>query len=365
MPISWNFESKSKMLNFCSKVDPKITRYRRDRIIPRHTSTDFVAFRHCGTKNATVGSKFIEIREIFVDKRQQHQLPAPRSSDQPRKPYERFLEKQFEQSFTLKQNVQQHIVNFHGLDCSSPDRESFECRMRRFQCMKCLKIFKSEDVSSISRRHTTSPSRWRNGEEEQQTLHALESSHAAFEALAIRTAAIQAVEVDDVLLDVLLQGEALFELLLEEALIRLASFVIPKIVLIFELVGTCASSSAPSAPLPSDVAEVFAATSRWSTSARRTSATYEGCEHPGYKCSKALAAHVRAVHTGERPYECSQCERAFVRKNDLKVHEATHSRIVDLRCQYCGAAFRRDNYLKKHYRVCEKKNRRRIAHPGK
>lgn len=28
---------------------------------------------------------------------------------------------------------------------------------------------------------------------------------------------------------------------------------------------------------------------------------YAGCTHPGYKCSKALAAHIRAVHTNDRP----------------------------------------------------------------
>ncbi|TKR63012.1 hypothetical protein L596_026900 [Steinernema carpocapsae] len=263
------------------------------------------------------------IREIFVDKRQQQQLPAPRSSDQPRKPYERFREKQFvcdlcEQSFTLKQNVQQHIVNFHGLDRSSPDRESFERRMRRFQCMKCLKIFKSEDVA----------------------LKHFEKAHD--KPVKMEKKEHKCEDCEKVYLT---------KTQLEEH-VSIVHLNVRKFIC-----TQCPASFGRRGGLRRHVEMVHVG--------KTYKCTYEGCEHPGYKCSKALAAHVRAVHTGERPYECSQCERAFVRKNDLKVHEATHSRIVDLRCQYCGAAFRRDNYLKKHYRVCEKKNRRRIAHPGK
>ncbi|KAK6040536.1 zinc finger, C2H2 type [Cooperia oncophora] len=52
---------------------------------------------------------------------------------------------------------------------------------------------------------------------------------------------------------------------------------------------------------------------------------YEGCDHPGYKCSKALTAHIRSVHTNVRPCEC-------------------------------GSKFRRLIYLKKHQRLCIARN---------
>ncbi|GMR36384.1 hypothetical protein PMAYCL1PPCAC_06579, partial [Pristionchus mayeri] len=78
---------------------------------------------------------------------------------------------------------------------------------------------------------------------------------------------------------------------------------------------------------------------------------YEGCDHPGYKCSKALAAHIRSVHTNVRPYECDECGKNFVRRNDLKMHELTHSDQASFHCA-CGSSFRRALYLKKHQRTC-------------
>ncbi|VDM60150.1 unnamed protein product [Angiostrongylus costaricensis] len=64
---------------------------------------------------------------------------------------------------------------------------------------------------------------------------------------------------------------------------------------------------------------------------------YEGCSHPGYKCTKALAAHIRSVHTLDRPFACLFCEKTFVRKNDLKVHELTHSNRSRFFCSKCNS----------------------------
>ncbi|GMS84162.1 hypothetical protein PENTCL1PPCAC_6337, partial [Pristionchus entomophagus] len=78
---------------------------------------------------------------------------------------------------------------------------------------------------------------------------------------------------------------------------------------------------------------------------------YDGCDHPGYKCSKALSAHIRSVHTNIRPYECEVCGKDFVRRNDLKMHELTHTDEATFHCA-CGSSFRRALYLKKHQRTC-------------
>ncbi|CAI4222458.1 unnamed protein product [Auanema sp. JU1783] len=79
---------------------------------------------------------------------------------------------------------------------------------------------------------------------------------------------------------------------------------------------------------------------------------YQECDHPGYKCSKALTAHIRSVHTNIRPFVCAECEKAFVRKNDLKMHELTHRRDVKFSC-LCGNTFRRQMYLKKHQKLLD------------
>lgn len=36
------------------------------------------------------------------------------------------------------------------------------------------------------------------------------------------------------------------------------------------------------------------------------------------------------IHTGERPYQCSMCPRAFPRSEDLKVHIKTHTGKKDI-----------------------------------
>uniref|UniRef100_A0A1I8A186 C2H2-type domain-containing protein n=1 Tax=Steinernema glaseri TaxID=37863 RepID=A0A1I8A186_9BILA len=81
--------------------------------------------------------------------------------------------------------------------------------------------------------------------------------------------------------------------------------------------------------------------------------TYENCDHPAYKCSKALRAHIRSAHTGERPYKCSFCVRTFVRRNDMKVHEKIHYDSNAKRCERCGMGFRSEAYLKRHQKTCE------------
>ena len=43
----------------------------------------------------------------------------------------------------------------------------------------------------------------------------------------------------------------------------------------------------------------------------------------GFDGNSKLEAHKR-VHTGEKPFKCSQCEKAFARKGTLTAHMLTH-----------------------------------------
>uniref|UniRef100_A0A671E7Z7 Zinc finger protein 772 n=1 Tax=Rhinolophus ferrumequinum TaxID=59479 RepID=A0A671E7Z7_RHIFE len=86
-------------------------------------------------------------------------------------------------------------------------------------------------------------------------------------------------------------------------------------------------------------------------------ALHSGQRH--YKCSEcgkafnrkdSLIQHQR-VHTGERPYECSECGKSFSRKPILAQHQRIHTGEMPYECNICGKVFNHSSNLIVHQRV--------------
>ncbi|XP_065354782.1 zinc finger protein OZF-like [Calliphora vicina] len=75
------------------------------------------------------------------------------------------------------------------------------------------------------------------------------------------------------------------------------------------------------------------------------------CPYCGKNFTQAsLIVHIRR-HTGENPYQCDQCEKAFPRRQDLVVHQRKHTGEKPHMCTTCGKSFSRANKLARHMRV--------------
>lgn len=57
------------------------------------------------------------------------------------------------------------------------------------------------------------------------------------------------------------------------------------------------------------------------------------------------------THTGEKPYKCQFCDRAFAQSNDLVKHTRSHVGDNTYQCKECPAAFRLHSELRTHNKI--------------
>ncbi|KAF5277820.1 hypothetical protein FQA39_LY18429 [Lamprigera yunnana] len=67
-----------------------------------------------------------------------------------------------------------------------------------------------------------------------------------------------------------------------------------------------------------------------------------------FKSTRNLNDHLRRVHSKEKKYQCSYCDKKFVDKYVLRIHVRCHTGVRPYQCTVCEKSFIRSDGLKEH-----------------